>query len=493
MFVGQAFFIYKGVFNMMNLEDLKKYGEFDVVPVYEEYLSDSITPLNVLRNIKEKSNKFYLLESVDISTFSRYSYLGYDPILSISCKDNIVKINDKEFYSVDPVGEIRKILEGYKAPKIEGLPPFCGGFVGYFSYDSYKYLEPKLKLSTKDEAKFNDYELLLFDKVIAFDAFKQKIIIICNIKMNDLESEYIKAKDNIKSIKDLVFKIPEIKREEVKILKNPESIDSKEEYGKKIEKIKKYIYDGDIFQCVFSRRFKGEIEGSLFEAYRNLRSINPSPYMYYYKNDELEIAGASPETLCMKDNEIISTYPIAGTRPRGKDTIEDDNLERELLEDEKELAEHNMLVDLGRNDVGRVAEFGTVKVLDYMKVLRFSHVMHISSTVIGKIKKDCTSLDALKSILPAGTLSGAPKLRAMEIIDELEVERRGIYGGSLGYIDFRDNMNMCIVIRTIIKKNKNIYLQAGGGIVMDSNIDSEFKETENKAMATFKALKAMEE
>ena len=478
---------------MMKLDELLNYKDYDVVPVYEEYLSDSITPLNVLRNIKEKSNKFYLLESVDISTFSRYSYLGYDPILSISCKDNIVKINDKEFYSEDPVGEIRKILEGYKAPKIEGLPPFCGGFVGYFSYDSYKYLEPKLKLSTKDEAKFNDYELLLFDKVIAFDAFKQKIIIICNIKMNDLESEYIKAKDNIKSIKDLVFKIPEIKKEKVKILKNPESIDSKEEYGKKIEKIKKYIYDGDIFQCVFSRRFKGEIEGSLFEAYRNLRSINPSPYMYYYKNDELEIAGASPETLCMKDNEIISTYPIAGTRPRGKDTIEDDNLERELLEDEKELAEHNMLVDLGRNDVGRVAEFGTVKVLDYMKVLRFSHVMHISSTVIGKIKKDCTSLDALKSILPAGTLSGAPKLRAMEIIDELEVERRGIYGGSLGYIDFRDNMNMCIVIRTIIKKNKNIYLQAGGGIVMDSNIDSEFKETENKAMATFKALKAMEE
>ena len=478
---------------MMKLEELKKYGDYDVVPVYEEYLSDLITPLNVLRNIKEKSNKFYLLESVDVSKFSRYSYLGYDPILSISCKDNIVKINDKEFYSENPIEEIRKILSEYKAPKIEGLPPFCGGFIGYFAYDSYKYLEPKLKINSKDEAKFNDYELLLFDKVIAFDAFKQKIIIICNIKTNDLENEYNKAKENIKCIKDLVFKIPEIKRENVKIIKAPESIDSKEEYSKKIEKIKKYIYDGDIFQCVFSRRFKGEIEGSLFEAYRNLRSINPSPYMYYYKNDELEIAGASPETLCMKDNEIISTYPIAGTRPRGKDTIEDDNLERELLADEKELAEHNMLVDLGRNDVGRVAEFGSVKVLDYMKVLRFSHVMHISSTVIGKIKENKTSIDALQSILPAGTLSGAPKLRAMEIIDELEVEKRGIYGGSLGYIDFRDNMNMCIVIRTIVKKHNNIYLQAGGGIVMDSNIDSEYLETENKAMATFKALKAMEE
>ena len=490
---GQAFFIYKGVFNMMKLEELLKFKNYDVVPVYEEYLSDSITPLNVLRNIKKKSNKFYLLESVDVSKFSRYSYLGYDPILSISCKDNIVKINDKEFYSEKPIEEIRKILNEYKAPKIDGLPPFCGGFIGYFAYDSYKYLEPKLKINSKDEAKFNDYELLLFDKVIAFDAFKQKIIIICNIKTKDIESEYNKAKENIKAIKDLVFKIPEIKKENVKILKTPESIDSKDEYRKKIEKVKKYIYDGDIFQCVFSRRFKGQIEGSLFEAYRNLRSINPSPYMYYYKNDNLEIAGASPETLCMKDDDIISTYPIAGTRPRGKDTIDDDNLERELLNDEKELAEHNMLVDLGRNDVGRVSEFNSVKVLDYMKVLRFSHVMHISSTVIGKIKKNYSSLDALQSILPAGTLSGAPKLRAMEIIDELEVEKRGIYGGSLGYIDFRDNMNMCIVIRTIIKKDNNIYLQAGGGIVMDSNVDSEYLETENKAMATFKALKAMEE
>ncbi len=476
---------------MMELKELLKYKDYDIVPVYEEFLSDSLTPLNVLRNIKEISNKFYLLESVDVSKFSRYSYLGYNPILSISCKDNIVKIGDKEFYSEKPIDEIKKVLTEYKAPKIEGLPPFSGGFIGYFAYDSFKYLEPKLKLKSIDNAKFNDYELLLFDKVIAFDAFKQKVIIICNVKTNDLENEYAKAKNDIEEIKNLIFKAPQIEEEHVEIIKKPESIDSKDEYKKKLDKVKKYIYDGDIFQCVFSRRFKGEIKGSLFEAYRNLRSINPSPYMYYLKNDDLEIAGASPETLCVKDDDIISTYPIAGTRPRGKDTIEDNRLEEELLKDEKELAEHNMLVDLGRNDVGRVSEFGTVKVLDYMKVLRFSHVMHISSTVVGKIKNKLSSLDALQSILPAGTLSGAPKLRAMEIIDELEVERRGIYGGALGYIDFRDNMNMCIVIRTIIKKGNNVYLQAGGGIGMDSNAEAEFMETENKAMATFKAIEAL--
>ena len=478
---------------MMKLEELKKYKDYDIVPVYEEYLCDSLTPLNVLRNIKEISNNFYLLESVDASKFSRYSYLGFDPILKISCKDYKVKIGDKEYISKNPIEDVKELLKSYRAPKIDNLPPFSGGLVGYFSYDSYKYLEPKINFKSKDDAKFNDYELSLFDKVIAFDQFKQKVIIICNIKTNDLENEYNKAIENIKYIKDLIFKMPNIKKENIKIISKPTSIDSKEEYNRKLDKVKKYIYDGDIFQCVFSRRFKGEIEGSLFEPYRNLRSINPSPYMYYLKNEELEIAGSSPETLCMKDGNIISTYPIAGTRPRGKDTIEDDNLERELLADEKELAEHNMLVDLGRNDVGRVSKFNTVRVLDYMKVLRFSHVMHIASTVVGEIKEEYSALDALKSILPAGTLSGAPKLRAMEIIDELECERRGIYGGALGYIDFRDNMNMCIVIRTIIKKNKNIYLQAGGGIVMDSNNDSEFKETENKAMATFKAIELKEE
>lgn len=473
------------------LEELKKYEEYDLVPVYDELLSDSTTPLNVLRNIKEISEQFYLLESVDPSKFSRYSYLGYNPIHKISCKDNRVMIDGNEFYSNDPIFEISKMLQKYRAPKIKDLPPFCGGFVGYFSYDSYKYLEPKLKLKSNDYAKFNDYELLMFDKVICFDAFKQKIIIICNIHTNNLEEEYLVAKKKIAEIKKLILKAPSIKKEKIRIIKKPTSIETKDEYIKKVLRIKKHIYDGDIFQCVFSRRFKGEMEGSLFEAYRNLRSINPSPYMYYLKSNDIEIAGSSPETLAMKSDDTVMTFPIAGSRPRGKTEEEDVFNENDLLNDEKELAEHNMLVDLGRNDVGRVSKFGTVKVLEYMKILKYSHIMHIASTVIGKAKDDVNSLNCLQSILPAGTLSGAPKLRACEIIDSLELERRGIYGGALGYIDFTDNMNMCIVIRTIVKKNKDVYLQAGGGIVMDSIPENEYIETENKAMAPFKALEAI--
>lgn len=473
------------------LEELKKYEEYDLVPVYDELLSDSTTPLNVLRNIKEISEQFYLLESVDPSKFSRYSYLGYNPIHKISCKDNRVMIDGNEFYSNDPIFEISKMLQKYRAPKIKDLPPFCGGFVGYFSYDSYKYLEPKLKLKSNDYAKFNDYELLMFDKVICFDAFKQKIIIICNIHMNNLEEEYLVAKKKIAEIKKLILKAPSIKKEKIRIIKKPTSIETKDEYIKKVLRIKKHIYDGDIFQCVFSRRFKGEMEGSLFEAYRNLRSINPSPYMYYLKSNDIEIAGSSPETLAMKSDDTVMTFPIAGSRPRGKTEEEDVFNENDLLNDEKELAEHNMLVDLGRNDVGRVSKFGSVKVLEYMKILKYSHIMHIASTVIGKAKDDVNSLNCLQSILPAGTLSGAPKLRACEIIDSLELERRGIYGGALGYIDFTDNMNMCIVIRTIVKKNKDVYLQAGGGIVMDSIPENEYIETENKAMAPFKALEAI--
>lgn len=472
------------------LEELKNYKDYDIVPVYDEIMSDFTTPLNVLRNIKEISDKFYLLESVEASKFSRYSYLGYNPVLTISCKDNVVNISGNKYYSEKPMDEVKKILEKYRAPKIKDLPPFCGGLVGYFSYDSYKYFETSLKLNSKDNASFNDYELYMYDKVICFDAFKQKIIIIVNIKTGDhIEQNYLEARNSIEEIKKLLMRAPSFKESKIKIIEKPTSMDNKEEYKEKLSKVKKHIYDGDIFQCVFSRRFKGKVEGDLFEAYRKLRSINPSPYMYYMKyEDDLEIAGASPETLCKKEDDLIMTYPIAGTRPRGKTPEEDYKNEEELLKDKKELAEHNMLVDLGRNDIGRVASFSSVKVLEYMKVLRFSHVMHIASTVVGKIKEGLSSVDTLMSILPAGTLSGAPKKRAVEIIDSLEKEKRGIYGGALGYIDFTDNMNMCIVIRTIIKKKDDIYLQAGGGIVMDSNYEAEYLETENKAMATFKAL-----
>ena len=473
---------------MINLKELKDYKDYDIVPIKYEMYSDFTTPLNVLRNIKLEHDKFYLLESVEQNRSGRYSYLGYDPIHTISCKDNIVNLDGKTFKSDKPFDEIKKLLDSYKAPKIENMPPFCGGLIGYAAYDSYKYFETKVEIKAKDIAKFNDYEFLLFDKVICFDSFNQKIYIIVNIKTNDLENNYNIALKEIEKIKNLIKRTPNLNDEVNEIIKNPESLDSYDEYAKKVNIVKKHIYDGDIFQCVFSRRFEGKMKGTLFNAYRALRTINPSPYMYYYKNNELEIAGCSPETLVSKVGKEITTFPIAGTRKRGKTLEEDLKLELDLRYDEKELAEHNMLVDLGRNDIGRVSKFGTVKVVEYQNILRYSHVMHIASTVKGEVLDNLKSIDVLNSILPAGTLSGAPKKRAIEIIDSLEKTKRGIYGGGLGYIDFTDNMNMCIVIRTIIKKGDDVFLQAGGGIVMDSDIESEFLETENKAMATFKAM-----
>lgn len=470
-----------------DIKELIKYREYNIVPVYEEIFSDFTTPMNVLRKIKEVSKQFYLLESVEASQFGRYSYLGFNPVMEISCKDNRMRVKDKEYYSPNPFAELKGILADYRAPRFANLPPFSGGLVGYASYDSYKYFEPKLKINSLDVG-FKDFEFLLFDKVICFDHFLQKIFLIVNIRTEHLEEGYANAEFEIRRLKEFICQYRPFQEEKPILKEIPQPIDTKDKYIEKVNQIKKHIYRGDIFQCVLSRRFKGRMKGSLLEVYRHLRTINPSPYMYYYKNKELEIVGASPETLVSKDKEIITTFPIAGTRPRGKDLADDLQLERELLADEKECAEHNMLVDLGRNDIGRVSKFSSVRVAEYKKILRFSHVMHIASTVCGEIQEGKTSVDVLQSVLPAGTLSGAPKLRACGIIDSLEQERRGIYGGGIGYIDFADNMNICIVIRTIIKRNDEVFIQAGGGIVMDSDPEAEYQEIENKARAVFKAV-----
>jgi anthranilate synthase component 1 len=329
---------------------------------------------------------------------------------------------------------------------------------------------------------------MLFDKVIAFDNIRQKIVLIVNISIDNLEENYKKAEKELLNLKALVKADfhPVIPNNE--IIEEIKAHDNFKSYSESIDKIKKHIIDGDIFQCVFSRRFKGKMKGDLYNTYRVLRGLNPSPYMIFMDTEELQIAGASPETLVKKEGNTLQTFPIAGTRPRGKSLKEDYQIEEDLKHDEKELAEHNMLVDLGRNDIGRIAKFGSVEVSKYQYVLKFSHVMHITSTVNGIIRDDCDAIDALKSLLPAGTLSGAPKIRAMEIIDELEPVRRGIYGGAIGYIDFRGNLDMCICIRTAIKKGDDIYVQAGGGIVLDSVSENEYMETENKAKAVLRAL-----
>ncbi len=479
-----------------SLDELKNYENYSIIPISEEIMSDIKTPIQVLRNLKAVSKKHYLLESVTNEKQGRYSFLGFDPILEIKCKDNLVTITEKgksrSFESKNPLDEVRKIIKEYNSPYFDYLPSFTGGFVGFASYDTIKYMEPKLKFKSIDEAKFDDYNFMLFDKVIVFDNLKQKLIFIVNIKTDNLEENYLKAKEEIESLITLVKADFHPVIPNNKIIEEIKANDTFEEYSKKIDKIKKYIKDGDIFQCVFSRRFKGKMKGDLFNTYRVLRGLNPSPYMIFMDLGGLQIAGASPETLVKKEGNSVITYPIAGTRPRGKDEKEDLMLENELKNDEKELSEHNMLVDLGRNDIGRIAKFGSVDVLQYQYILKFSHVMHITSTVEGKIRDDKDAIDALQSLLPAGTLSGAPKIRACEIIDELEQERRGIYGGAIGYIDFRGNLDMCICIRTAIKKGDDVYVQAGGGIVLDSKAENEYQETENKAKAVLRALKMSE-
>ena len=334
---------------------------------------------------------------------------------------------------------------------------------------------------------------MLFDKVIAFDNLKQKIIVIVNAKTDNLEVTYPQAVEEIDRIIKLIREGEPVEAVPGKMTSDFRRLFEKDEYCAMVEKAKKYIYEGDIFQVVLSNRLEADFEGSLLNTYRVLRTTNPSPYMFYFSSDDIEIAGASPETLVKLENGVLHTFPLAGTRPRGKNPQEDEQLEKELLADEKECAEHNMLVDLGRNDLGKISRFGSVQVEKYMSIERYSHVMHIGSTVRGEIREDKNALDAVDAVLPAGTLSGAPKIRAMQIINELENNKRGIYGGAIGYIDFTGNLDTCIAIRIAFKKNGKVFVRSGAGIVADSIPENEYQECINKAKAVMNALEAGQE
>ncbi len=464
---------------------------YKTVPVSCELYSDIKTPIQVLKILKSVSNHCYMLESLeDSSKWGRYTFLGYEPKLEFTCLNNIIKINGKTVSNNDdPKKYIKDILKEYKSPKIETLPPFTGGLVGYFSYDYIKYSEPALNLDAKDDEKFNDVDLMLFDKVIAFDNLRQKIILIINIKTDNLERNYKNAVEELNKMAELIKNGSPAKDEPLKLKSDFRYLFSKREFCDIVNRTKQYIKDGDIFQAVLSNRIEADIEGSLLDTYRILRTTNPSPYMFYFCSKDIEIAGASPETLVKLKDGVLHTFPLAGTRPRGKTSREDLELEKELLSDKKELAEHNMLVDLGRNDLGKISKFGSVKVEKYMSIERFSHVMHIGSTVAGEIRDDKTALDAIDSVLPAGTLSGAPKIRACQIINELEQNKRGIYGGAIGYIDFSGNMDTCISIRIAFKKNNKVFIRSGAGIVADSIPENEYQECINKAKAVVNALK----
>ncbi len=446
----------------------------------------------ILKNISQ--NVFILESCEDKEGLGRYSFLGFDPTLELVAKDHHLTI--KSGMTVELEGEaphtyIRQIMEEHKSPKLKGLPPFTGGLVGYFSYDFIKYSVEKLNLDANDEENFNDVDLMLFDKIIALDHLQETCILIANMKVDHLTTNYNKAVHQLDQMEELLLHGNMVK-EKIGKLQSPLTPSfQKEEFCQMVKRAKEYIHEGDIFQVVLSNRLSAKYEGSLIQVYEKLRERNPSPYLFYFSSNDIEMAGASPETLVKVQDQKVMTYPLAGTRPRGKTPEEDLQLEKELLGDEKERAEHNMLVDLGRNDIGKISTFGSVAVEEYMKILRFSHVMHIGSTVTGSMAKEYDALDAVDAILPAGTLSGAPKVRALEIINELENEKRGIYGGAVGYIDFSGNVDVCIAIRLAFAKNGKIFVRSGAGIVMDSVPENEYQECINKAKSVVSVLEEM--
>lgn len=479
---------------LAKLQKLKENKEYTLAPVSIEILSDFITPIEAIRILKAASTHAYLLESAKANeNWGRYTFLGFEPELSISCIDGKMNVDGKEFTCSDPTNYLRELLKKYKSPRISSLPPFTGGLVGYFSFDFINYKEPSTKMNIDDSEGFKDIDLMLFKDVIAFDNVKQKIILITNIELDkDIDIEYEKALKRLNSIKELLY-TGKKSFEGGKLLGEVTPLFSKDEFSKMIGKAKHHIKEGDIFQIVLSNRLQANFEGSLFDTYRVLRTVNPSPYMFYFSGTDVEVAGASPETLVKLEDGILHTFPLAGTRPRGKSEKEDKELETELLSDEKELAEHNMLVDLGRNDLGKISKFGSVVVEKFHSIERYSHVMHIGSTVRGEIRPEYDALSALEAVLPAGTLSGAPKIRACQLIEELENNKRGIYGGAIGYIDFTGNMDTCIAIRLAYKKNGKVFIRSGAGIVADSDPDKEYMESINKAGAVVDALKKAQE
>ena len=467
-------------------------GDFRRVPISRELLSDFITPIQALRILRAKSRHCFLLESAaDNEGWGRYTFLGYDPTLEAACKDGVLQLRDRDTVRTEiqhPAAYLRRLLAEHKSPRIPGLPPFTGGLVGYFAYDYLKYAEPTLKLDARDREGFQDMDLMLFEKVVCFDNFRQKILLIVDADASDLDESYPAACGELERMAELLRRGTPCENRPARLTTPLTPLFDRPTYCSMVERAQRYIREGDIFQVVLSNRLEAGFEGSLLDAYRCLRAANPSPYMFYFTSDSLELAGASPETLVKLEDGVLHTFPLAGTRPRGKTPEEDAALERELLADEKELAEHNMLVDLGRNDLGKISRFGSVQVEKHLEVLRFSHVMHIGSTVRGELRADKDALDALDAVLPAGTLSGAPKLRAMEIINELEDDKRGVYGGAVGYLDFTGNMDACIAIRLAYRKNGRVFIRSGAGIVADSVPEKEYQECINKARAVVEAL-----
>lgn len=467
-----------------------------VIPVHKDILGDLLTPAAAYLRVAQGRSRAFLLESVEGGErLARYSFVGWDPFLVVRYRNG--EATTEELGEVarqrgKPLDILRSISARFRPVSLDGLPPFTGGAVGYFAYDLVRQFE-KLPDIAPDELGLDDLHMMYFSTILAFDHLRHRIHIIANILTDRgsqaLEARYRDAVRRIEQVEERLMSpsslhLPAAGRGVVE----PSSNLSEQQYHSKVRKAKEYIVDGDIFQVVLSQRWTVRITTDPFDIYRALRFINPSPYMFHLRMNELYLVGASPEMLVKVRNGRIEYGPIAGTRPRGDTPDEDARLAEELLSDEKERAEHIMLVDLGRNDVGRVSRFGSVKVTDLMRVERYSHVMHLVSSVEGRLRDGLDCFDALQSCLPAGTVSGAPKVRAMEIIEELEPSRRGVYAGAVGYIDFSGNLDTCIALRTLVIKNGLAHIQAGGGIVADSVPEREREESCNKARALIRAV-----
>ena len=473
-----------------------------IIPIMKEIAADTETPISIFLKMEEGANRF-LLESVENGEkWGRYSFMGSNPKAIFSLKNGKGEFLFRDGSVIQTEGEpmqiLRSYLKDYSGPQIAGSPGFTGGAIGYFAYDTVRYME-NIPDDCLDDIELPDTKMLIIDELIAFDHLRQKIVIIANAETEgDRDEHYRNACSRLEDIDVQLHgggasfnrTRQSVNAVQQKIV---QQLPGKEEFMNNVLRAKEYIVNGDIFQVVLSRRIDIESNVSPFSAYRALRSVNPSPYMFYLDFGDMQLAGASPEMLVrLTEDKRVETCPIAGTRPRGKDAVEDALLKDELLADEKETAEHMMLLDLGRNDIGRVSKFGSVQVDRMKEVEYYSHVMHIVSNVSGEIKDGCDAFDALRSVLPAGTLSGAPKVRAMEIIDELEEVRRGTYGGAVGYIGFDGRMDSCITIRTLLFQKGHVYMQSGAGIVYDSDPETEFLETENKVKVLLRAMESAE-
>lgn len=476
--------------------------DVDLVPVYRQLTSDTLTPVQAYAKLKGDSA--FLFESVvGGEKVGRYSFLGDNPFMKIEAFANSVIVTEgdatREYIADDPLKELEELLDRYRAVHLAELPRFCGGAVGYAGYDVIRYAE-NLPNAPEDDRKAPDMAFAFFDRMVIFDHIRKTIMIVCHADANtdDPKAEYDRAAARVDELcQQLQETISEIQPADVSIGGEPtleyESNFEQKEFEQAVENCKEYIKAGDIFQVVISQRLKLETTSKPLSIYRALRVVNPSPFMFLLKTSGMHLVGASPEIMVRAEDGEITIRPLAGTRKRGATPAEDQALAAELLADEKERAEHVMLVDLARNDVGRVAKYGSVVLNDVMVVERYSHVMHITSNVYGQLRDGLSALDSLRAGLPAGTVSGAPKVRAMEIIDEQERHRRGPYAGAVGYIDFTGNMDTCIALRTLVMQDQTVYVQAGAGIVADSVPESEYHETLNKAKGLLRAIELAEQ